>query len=86
MGKRNFWNPNTEMKDFIFDISTFFWGANPESPFGIERADLFKNNRKIFDERVKYFTKKYADPSLPYKEYKNWDFSLPDELKDSNGY
>ena len=65
MGKRNFWNPNTEMKDFIFDISTFFWGANPESPFGIERADLFKNNRKIFDERVKYFTKKYADPSLP---------------------
>ena len=69
------------MKDLIFDLSTFFWGATPDNPYGLDRAFLFKNNRKLFDERVKYFTKKYEEPSLPYKEYDDWDFSVPDKLK-----
>lgn len=42
---------------------------------------LFKNNIELFRKRAEYFTKKYANPKLPYKELDFWDFSCPDELK-----
>ena len=78
------WNPNTKIKDIIIDVLSFFWGENPESPCiheCLKIADLYKNNTELYFKRVKYFTKKYADPSLPYKEYNSWDFSVPEELK-----
>ena len=71
------------MKEVIFHILTFFFMCDPEAPYGLARADVYINNKELFDKRIKYFTKKFADPSLPYKKYKNWDFSLPDELKSS---
>ena len=40
-------------------------------------ADLYRKNTQQFNERIKYFTKKYANPSLPYKEYDTWDFTYP---------
>jgi len=77
------WNPKVpiKIKDFIIDISTYFWGANPDSPYGLDRAELMRENIELFNKRVEYFTKKYANPSFPYKEYDYWDFSCPDELK-----
>jgi len=72
------WSPNTKIKDIIIDIFSYFWGANPESPYSLELKDLYKNNLELFNKRIKYFTKKYADPSFPYKEYASWDFSVPD--------
>ena len=77
----NAWHPNTKIKDIIIDIFSYFWGAYPGGIFSLERKDLMKNNLELFNRRVKYFTKKYADPSFPYKEYDSWDFSVPDELK-----
>ena len=74
------WHPNTKIKDIIIEIYSYFWGADPESPFSLEQKYLMKN-LELFNKRVKYFTKKYADPSFPYKEYDSWDFSVPDELK-----
>jgi len=53
-----------------------------DTPFGVERQQLCINNIDLYNKRAKYFTKKYADPSLPYKEYDSWDFSIPDELKE----
>ncbi len=62
----------------IIDIFALFYLGNPESPFGIDRADEMRNNRELFEKKVKYFTKKYANISIGYKEYdKNWDFSYP---------
>ena len=49
--------------------------ANPDSPYGVERADEFKNNKKLHEEKIKYFTKKYAYP-LNQKYFNgDWDFS-----------
>ena len=77
----NWWEPKTTIKEVIFDIYFFFFFQNPDSPYGLDRADLFRRNRLLFDKRAKYFTKKYADPSLPYKEYdSDWDFTCPKEL------
>jgi len=69
------------MKEVIPQILSFFLKCDPDCPYGLERADLYINNKELFDKRIKYFTKKYADPSLPYREYEYWDFSVPDELK-----
>ena len=55
---------------------------DPNDAFGPESQQLYINNIDLYNKRVKYFTKKYADPSLPYKEYDSWDFSFPDESKD----
>ena len=83
MVKLNWWESKyISIKDFIIDIHSFFWcGGDPEGCYGLERADLFRNNIDLYNKRVRYFTKKYAEPSFPYKEYDSWDFSLPDELK-----
>ena len=79
----NLWNKsNVKIKDIIIDISTYFWGASPESPYGLERVDLMNTNLELFNKRAKYFTKKYADPSFPYKEYDIWDFTCPNELNE----
>ena len=80
----NWWNPKVtvKIKDIIIDISTYFWGANPEEPYGLDRAKLMNTNLELFNKRAKYFTKKYADPSFPYKEYDIWDFTCPNELNE----
>ena len=69
------WTPKNTIKEVIIEIYNLFFEQNPESPFSLEMADLYKNNRQHFIERIKYFTKKYANPSFPYKEYDSWDFS-----------
>ena len=76
----NFWH-RRQLKDAIIGIFGFFCEVCPDNPFEIERQQLYINNIDLFNKRVKYFTKKYADPSLPYKEYNSWDFSVPDELE-----
>ena len=76
-GILNWWYPKTSIKEVIIDICFFFFMQNPESPYGLERAGLYNKNRQKFNERIKYFTKKYANPSLPYKEYNSWDFTYP---------
>ena len=51
--------------------------ANPESPYGTERADEFRQNRALHEEKIKYFTKKYANPSKAGETYDtNWDFTF----------
>ena len=76
-GILNWWYPKISIKEVIIDICFFFFMQNPDSPYGLERADLYNKNRQKFNERIKYFTKKYANPSLPYKEYNSWDFTYP---------
>ena len=62
-------------------ILMFFLNQCPDSPSGMERADLYRNNHSLYIKRCQYFTKKFSDPSLPYKEYDcNWDFSLTKEI------
>ena len=54
----------------------------PDSFYDGEMRRLYNNNRALYEKCCKYFTRKYANPSLPYKEYNSgWDFSIPEELK-----
>jgi len=52
--------------------------ANPDSPYGLDRANEFSQNRAIYEEKIKFFTKKYAHPTLSNKVYprdEDWDFN-----------
>ena len=74
----NWWKPETSMKEVICDIFILFYLGNPDSFYSLEIANEMKNNRYLFEKKVKYFTKKYADPSTGCKNYgKDWDFSYP---------
>ncbi len=75
----NNWKPNFNMRQVFVDIFALFYLGNPESPYGLDRADEFRNNRALYEEKIKTFTKKYANPMIGFKMYdqnKNWDFSL----------
>ena len=66
------------MKQVLCDIFVLFYIPNPYCPYGVDRADEFSNNGGLHEEKIRYFTKKYANPLICNKEYKqSWDFSYP---------
>ena len=66
------------MKEVLANIFGLFYMGNPDSPYGLDRADEFKNNKELNEEKVKFFIKKYADHSKAGKEYNtDWDFTYP---------
>ena len=74
----NHWVKTRKIREVMIDIFSLFYKPNPDSPYGLGRADEFRDNRALYEEKIKYFVKKYADPDLPEKEYTtDWDFSFP---------
>ena len=75
----NWWEPKYSMREVLNNIYALFYRGNPESPYGIDRAQELKNTKDLYDEKVRYFTKKYADKKrntnddLNYKD--KWDFT-----------
>ena len=52
---------------------------NPDSPYIIDRAEEFIENRAKYEEKVKIFTKKYAYPMNANRQYsrtEDWNFEL----------
>ena len=58
-------------------METWIYNPNPNFAFGFERVNEFKFNRKLYEEKAKYFTDKYANPRYCNigKRYDKWDFS-----------
>ena len=71
----NNWKPTYNMRQVFIDIFALFYLGNPESPFSLERKEEMKNNPKLYEKKVKYFTEKYARIGKPYKEYSSGDFT-----------
>ena len=74
----NDWNDiksSTSIRQVLLDIWALFHAGNPDDPFNGAQASEMKNNRSLFEQKIEYFTKKYADISLPFKEYNSWDFT-----------
>ena len=84
----NWWTPATTAREMLTKLFTIFYMANPDSPYGLDKANEFKNNRLLYEEKVKYFTKKYANPLKAWKNYdKTWDFYCNEnELFINNNY
>ena len=75
----NWWKPEYTIREVFMNIYYLFYIANPESAYGLDRADEFRNDRATYEAKAKYFTEKYATPFKAYKPYdrtKDWDFNI----------
>ena len=76
----NWWKPEYKMREVLTNIYSLFYMHNPNSAYGLGRAKEFIDEREVYEEKCKYFTKKYAKPSNYNKKdtdrSHNWDFSF----------
>ena len=76
----NWWKPQNKMRDVILSIFALFYMQNPDSPYGFDRADECRDNRQLYEEKIRYFTKKYANAVSYLKGFdrtKDWNFNYP---------
>ena len=72
----NWWKPETNPRELLTRLYSIFYWANPDSCFGLERANEFRYNSSLYVLKARYFTKKYANISQKKELYdKTWDFS-----------
>ena len=73
----NNWKLGYTMKDIFIYIFILLYKPNPDNAYGLERANEFRFNKQLYEDKIKYFTKKYANPVFSdiCKKYDNWDFS-----------
>ena len=77
----NDWKPETKMKDVFEHIYNLFFSVDLNSPYIFDKEEEFKYNRPVYEEKIKCFTKKYADPHKADLKYDtDWDFSSPEIL------
>ena len=74
----NWWKPEYKMKEVLYNIYLLFYCHNSTSGYGIERTKEYNENFVIFEEKAKYFTKKYALPKncMNYDRVQDWDFNI----------
>ena len=71
----NHWKPEFKAKDIIVSIHSLFYMNNIDCAFCSNMAEEFRNNKSLYEEKVKYFTQKYANPMIGIREYSGWDFT-----------
>ena len=78
----NEWNSEYRMNKLLPEIFYLLKHNEPETAFDDQqysRRNEFLNNRALFEEKAKYFTKKYANPLNVRKVPQNtWDFTYPE--------
>ena len=76
----NWWRPEYSMNEVMANIYGLFYMANPDSPYGLDRANEFKYNRPLYEEKIQVFTEKYANVNkinIDKNYYDSWDFTYP---------
>ena len=71
------WNPSYTVGFIFTKLYALFYQVNPESAFDKEIANEYLFNRPLYESKVIFFTKKYANPASGYYRDldKDWDFS-----------
>ena len=72
----NCWTPQYTIRKVLIDIWALLYTCN--NCCNIPRYEEYQNNRKLYEAKCKYYTKKYARIDADYKEYKtDWNFDDP---------
>ena len=72
-----FWKPNYSIKEIFLSIYSLFYYGNLICAFDIECANEFKNDKVVYEEKIKFFTEKYANPLIGINEKTdNRDFTF----------
>ena len=71
------WNPSYTVGFILTKLYALFYQVNPESAFDREIANEYLFNRPLYESKVIFFTKKYANPISSYYRNldKDWNFS-----------
>ena len=71
------WNPSYTVGFIFTKLYALFYQVNPESAFDKEIANEYLFNRPLYESKVIFFTKKYANPKSNYYVNldKDWNFS-----------
>ena len=73
------WKPEYNIRQVLVNIFALLYKPNPNNCYGLDRGEEFIRNRAAYDEKVKYFTNKYAHPNNSNKIYsrtEDWDFNV----------
>ena len=54
------WSPALTISKVLLSISSLLCDPNPDDPYVPEIAQLYKSNRKMYDQTAKEWTRKYA--------------------------
>ena len=73
----NNWKPEYTIRETFIYIFGLLYKSNPDNAYGLERANEFRFNKQLYEDKIKYFTRKYANPGFCNidEKYDNWDFS-----------
>ena len=82
----NYWNGKMSIREVLTKLYTIFYLNNPDSPYGIDRAEELRNNRQLFDKKIEYFTKKYANPISASQIYNGSDWDFTYKMNENNNY
>lgn len=72
----NCWKPETTAREMLTRLYSIFYWANPDSGYSLKISEEMRNNRSLYESKVKFFTKKYAN-ILKTQRFcdKTWDFT-----------
>ena len=76
----NNWKNYFNMRKILPEIFVLFYKNDPDCGFDQEKNQEYKYSRPIFEEKIKLFTKKYANPMNCYKDINigsDWNFNYP---------
>ena len=73
------WRPEYKVRDILISIFSLFYMHNINCFYERDFVSEVRNNKNLYNEKIKYFTKKYAEAHL-FDKYSNtnednWDFS-----------
>ena len=68
------WKPEFKVKDILISIYSLFYMNKDFSNYSIEMSDELRNNKTLYEEKIRYFTHKYANPMTSNNNH-NWDFT-----------
>ena len=76
----NNWKNYYNMKKILPEIFVLFYKNDPDCGFDKEKNQEFQYNRELFNEKIKYYTKKYANPMISLEDINigsDWNFNYP---------
>ena len=73
------WKPEYIIRELLINIFFLFFIPNPYNCFDLNQGRDLLDERDVYEEKIKYFTKKFANPmilEIKYDRNKDWDFSI----------
>ena len=49
----NWWKPEYTMMEVLTNIFGLFYMANPDSPYGLDRANELRHNRPLYEDKIR---------------------------------